>query len=66
MEMQDEDRVELLKLSTSSLADVARFCNRYPNIEVTCEISEKDNVTSGSTVNVKVTLERADESPYQL
>ena len=59
--MQDEDRVELLKLSTSKLADVARFCNSYPNIEVTYEIPEKDNVTSGNTVNVKVTLERADE-----
>ena len=59
--MQDEDRVELLKLSASKLADVARFCNRYPNIEVSYEIPEKDDITSGSTVNVNVTLERADE-----
>ncbi|CAF4646613.1 unnamed protein product, partial [Rotaria sp. Silwood2] len=61
MEMQDEERVELLQLSTSKLADVARFCNRYPNIEVSYEIPDKDDITSGSTVNVNVALERADE-----
>ncbi|UJR08870.1 hypothetical protein I4U23_013125 [Adineta vaga] len=61
MEMQDEDRVDLLKLSTSKLADVARFCNRYPNIEVSYEVPDKDDVTSGSTVNVNVSLERVDE-----
>ena len=59
--MQDEDRVELLKLSGSKLADVARFCNRYPNIEVSYEIPDKDEITAGSTVNVNVTLERPDE-----
>ncbi|CAF4077206.1 unnamed protein product, partial [Rotaria sordida] len=61
MEMQDEERVELLQLSTSKLADVARFCNRYPNIEVSYEVPDKDDITSGSTVNVNVSLERADE-----
>ena len=61
MEMQDEERFELVQLSTSKLADVARFCNRYPNIEVSFEIAEKDDVTPGVTVNVHVTLERADE-----
>ncbi len=59
--MQDEDRVELLKLSPSKLADVARFCNRYPNTEVSYEIPNKDDITSGSTVNVNVALERVDE-----
>ncbi|CAF4965582.1 unnamed protein product, partial [Rotaria socialis] len=61
MEMQDEDRVELLQLSTSKLADVARFCNRYPNIEVSYDIPDKDDVSTGSIVNVNVALERADE-----
>lgn len=61
MEMQDEDRVALLKLSTSKLADVARFCNRYPNIEVSYEVTDRDEITTGGSVNVSVTLERADE-----
>lgn len=61
MEMQDEDRVELLQLSTSKLADVARFCNQYPNIEISYDIPDKNDVTAGSTVHVNVAIERADE-----
>ena len=57
MEMQDNERIELLQLNQTKLADVARFCNRYPNIEVSYEITNRD----GSSVNVNVTLERADE-----
>ena len=44
MEMEDEDRNSLLQLTESQMADVARFCNRYPNIEMTYEIQEKDNL----------------------
>lgn len=42
MEMEDEDRTELLQLSDSQMADVARFCNRYPNIELSYEVAEKE------------------------
>ncbi|CAF0874013.1 unnamed protein product, partial [Didymodactylos carnosus] len=59
IDMQDDDRVSLLQLSVDKLADAARFCNRYPNIELTYEIVDKDNIISSSTVNVNVTLERA-------
>lgn len=61
MEMQDEDRIALLQLSTSKLSDVARFCNRYPNIEISYEIADKDDISSGNSVTVSVNLERADE-----
>lgn len=61
MEMEDEDRNSLLQLNESQMADVARFCNRYPNIEMTYEIQDRDSLHSGSTVNVMVTLEREDE-----
>lgn len=44
MEMEDEDRTALLQLSDAQMADVARFCNRYPNIELSYEVAEKDNV----------------------
>ena len=44
MEMEDEDRNALLQLSETEMADVARFCNRYPNIEMTYEVLEKDNL----------------------
>lgn len=44
MEMEDEDRTGLLQLSDAQMADVARFCNRYPNIELSYEVAEKDNI----------------------
>ncbi|XP_067928050.1 U5 small nuclear ribonucleoprotein 200 kDa helicase-like [Watersipora subatra] len=61
MEMEDEERNSLLRLTDSQMADVARFCNRYPNIELQYEVEDKDSITSGSSVNVGVALEREDE-----
>ncbi|CAH1258042.1 SNRNP200 [Branchiostoma lanceolatum] len=62
MEMEDEDRNSLLQMSDAQMADVARFCNRYPNIELAYEVMEKDNLHSGSPVMMVVTLEREDEA----
>lgn len=44
MEMEDEDRSGLLQLSDLQMADVARFCNRYPNIELSYEVADKDSI----------------------
>ena len=30
--------------SFSPLQDVARFCNRYPNIDLTFEVQDKDGI----------------------
>lgn len=61
MELEDIDRSRLLQLTDIQMADVARFCNRYPNIEMNFEVVDKDRINSGSTVNVVVQLEREDE-----
>ena len=61
MELEDDDRIKLLQLSDAQMTDVARFCNRYPNIELSYEVQNKDRVRSGSSVNVVVSLEREDE-----
>lgn len=61
MELEDDDRSRLLQLSDAQMADVARFCNRYPNIGMSREVADKDKIHSGSTVNVVVQLEREDE-----
>lgn len=61
MELEDDDRIKLLKLTDEQMADVARFCNRYPNIEMSFEVVDKDKINSGQTVNVAVQLEREDE-----
>ncbi|NWS50134.1 U520 helicase, partial [Probosciger aterrimus] len=61
MEMEDEDRNALLQLSDVQIADVARFCNRYPNIELSYEVVEKESIRSGGPVVVLVQLEREEE-----
>ncbi|XP_015119554.1 putative U5 small nuclear ribonucleoprotein 200 kDa helicase [Diachasma alloeum] len=61
MELEDEDRNRLLQLTDVQMADVAKFCNRYPNIEMSYEVQDKDRVYSGRTVNVIVQLEREDD-----
>ncbi|XP_052132650.1 putative U5 small nuclear ribonucleoprotein 200 kDa helicase, partial [Frankliniella occidentalis] len=61
MELEDEDRTKLLQLTDAEMADVARFCNRYPNIELSYEVVGKDSLHSGSPVNVNVSLEREDD-----
>ncbi|KAF0763286.1 putative U5 small nuclear ribonucleoprotein 200 kDa helicase [Aphis craccivora] len=61
MELEDEDRTKLLQLGDSEMADVARFCNRYPNIELSYEVANKNRISAGSSVNVTVNLEREDE-----
>merc|ERR1711953_1271203 len=61
MELEDEDRNKLLGMTDIQMADVARFCNRYPNIELAYEVLDKDSLASGSSVNIEVRLEREDE-----
>lgn len=61
MELEDEARARLLQLSEQQMADVARFCNRYPNIELTYEVADKASLRAGAPVHVHVTLEREDE-----
>ncbi|XP_055517961.1 U5 small nuclear ribonucleoprotein 200 kDa helicase [Leucoraja erinacea] len=61
MEMEDDERNVLLQLNDAQMMDVARFCNRYPNIELSYEVIEKENIKSGSSVVVMVQLEREEE-----
>lgn len=63
MDLEDDERNKLLKLDDSQMQDVARFCNRYPNIELSFEIQDKDEISAGAPVNVVVDLDREDEQP---
>ncbi|XP_070055782.1 DExH-box ATP-dependent RNA helicase DExH12-like [Nicotiana tomentosiformis] len=58
VEMEDDERRELLQMSDLQLMDVARFCNRFPNIDLTYDVLNRDNVSAGDDVSVQVTLER--------
>jgi pre-mRNA-splicing helicase BRR2 len=44
MELDDAVRNELLQLNETQMADVAKFCNQYPNVDVKYEIDDKDNI----------------------
>lgn len=56
--LEDDVRNDLLRLPDEKMADVAVFCNNYPNIEVSYEVQDKDDITTGDPVEVVVQLER--------
>ncbi|KAK6913571.1 DEAD/DEAH box helicase domain [Dillenia turbinata] len=58
VEMEDDERQELLQMSDSQLLDIARFCNRFPNIDMAYDVLESDNVRAGEDITLQVTLER--------
>ncbi|KAJ3086392.1 DEIH-box ATPase, partial [Quaeritorhiza haematococci] len=61
MEMEDDDRNRILALDQRRMVDVAKFVNRYPNVDVNYEVSD-DSVPQGGSLQVKILLEReADE-----
>ena len=61
MELEDDIRDKLLEMNNDQMADVARFCNRYPNIELEYDVVDSKNLSSGSPVDIEVRLEREDE-----
>lgn len=62
LELEDDVRDSLLQLPPAKMADVARFCNAYPNVDVEFEVAgaggEDGAVVAGRPVSVVVTLER--------
>uniref|UniRef100_A0A2P2L2Z5 RNA helicase n=1 Tax=Rhizophora mucronata TaxID=61149 RepID=A0A2P2L2Z5_RHIMU len=58
VEMEDNERHDLLQMSDSQLLDIVRFCNRYPNIDLSYEVMDGENVRAGEDITLQVTLER--------
>jgi len=56
--LEDDVRNDLLRLPNDKMADVAVFCNNYPNVDVSFEIQDADDVTTGEPVTMTVKLER--------
>jgi pre-mRNA-splicing helicase BRR2 len=65
-ELEDDDRNEVLQMTDAEVQDVARFCNRYPTVEVDFEVEDPDDLHAGSPVAVQVTLARDDDDGSQL
>ncbi|KAJ6672242.1 DEXH-BOX ATP-DEPENDENT RNA HELICASE DEXH12-LIKE [Salix viminalis] len=58
VEMEDDERRELLQLSDSHLLDIVRFCNQFPNIDMSYEVMDGDNMRAGENITLLVTLAR--------
>merc|ERR1719253_2061538 len=56
--LEDDVRTDLLRLPDEKMADVAVFCNNYPNVEVTFEVHDMDDITTSDPVQISVKLER--------
>lgn len=61
MGLEDDERDRLLDMPQSKMADVANFCNAFPNVEMAFEVQESDDITAGDPVSLVVTLERDGE-----
>ncbi|ERN11506.1 hypothetical protein AMTRI_Chr03g43880 [Amborella trichopoda] len=58
LEMEDDERRDLLQMSDSQLLDIAKYCNRFPNIDMSYEVLEGEVAGAGENVILQVTLER--------
>lgn len=72
LELEDDDRLEVLKMNDSELTEVARFCNNYPSVDIEHELTTKSpragkrkNLRDfsqhkflGESIQLSVTLER--------
>ncbi|GAN05971.1 pre-mRNA splicing factor [Mucor ambiguus] len=61
MELEEAVRNDCLRMDQRKLREVIRFVNRYPSVEVGFEVADKESVSAGGIVNVRVQLEREDE-----
>jgi pre-mRNA-splicing helicase BRR2 len=57
-ELEDADRTKLLQMNNRQLADVARFCNNFPDLEITHEVQDEGELSAGTPINVVVNIER--------
>jgi len=58
LDMEDDDRTNLLSMTAGQMDDVATMCNTYPNIELKYEVEDPDEISAGGRVVVQVSLER--------
>jgi len=57
IDLEDDDREALLQMTPEQMGHVAAFCNAWPNIETSFDVSDQE-VEAGGDVTVSVKLER--------
>ncbi|CAI2180063.1 11144_t:CDS:2 [Funneliformis geosporum] len=58
IELEDEDRNEILRMDGKQLREVARYVNRYPSIDVKFNLKDEDELIAGSQGVIEVKLNR--------
>ena len=58
LELEDDVRDAVLALDPARTADVAQFCNDFPNVELSYEVLDAGAVEAGEPVAISVKLER--------
>ncbi|WWC58973.1 uncharacterized protein I303_101518 [Kwoniella dejecticola CBS 10117] len=61
MELEDDERNDLLRMNDRQLARVAKFVNTYPNIEVSYSVEDSDSLNSSEPITLNVTLDKEAE-----
>ncbi|PWN44015.1 putative ATP dependent RNA helicase [Ceraceosorus guamensis] len=60
-DLSDKERDDLLRLDKRQLADVAKFTNNFPYIEVSFNIEDQDALASGTPITMNVNLAKDDD-----
>ena len=58
LDLDEEARSKLLKFTPNQLSDIAKFCNAYPNVELSYSLSVEGEVGAGEPVVLNVELLR--------
>lgn len=58
VEMEDEERRELLQMFGAQLAEIAEICNRIPDINLGIYIPGREDIRAGEVINLEVSIGR--------
>ncbi|KAK1376653.1 SEC63 domain-containing protein [Heracleum sosnowskyi] len=58
MEMENNERQELLQMSDSQLFEIAKICNCFPDIKFTYDILNNEDIRTGEKITLQVPVER--------
>jgi pre-mRNA-splicing helicase BRR2 len=66
MELEDDERDELLQMTPKQMRQVANVCNAYPSIELAHELEDAEELSAGAPITVNVSLEREVDEEEEL
>jgi len=58
LEMEDQQRLQLLNLEPTKLHSIVEFCNGYPDVDVKFDVLDKDKIVAQQKMVMQVTLTR--------